>query len=82
MLLVVMADYFSTFLKSDTIVGVEVKSSSETEAGLWLWYTTLVHASSPSFPKVNLRIVTQVKIFWTEYKENFGANLSPDSLGV
>ena len=77
MLLVVMADYFSTFLKSDTIVGVEVKSSSETKAGLWLWYT-----SSPSFPKVNLRIVTQVKIFWTEYKENFGANLSPDSLGV
>ena len=39
MLLVVMADYFSTFLKSDTIVGVEVKSSSETKAGLWLWYT-------------------------------------------
>ena len=77
MLLVVMADYFSTFLKSDTIVGVEVKSSSETEAGLWLWYT-----SSPSFPKVNLRIVTQVKIFWTGHKENFGANLSPDSLGV
>ena len=80
MLLVVMADYFSTFLKSDTIVGVEVKSGSETKVTiviLWHWYT-----SSPSFPKVNLRIVTQVKIFWTEYKENFGANLSPDSLGV
>ena len=38
MLLVVMADYFSTFLKSDTIVGVEVKSGSETKAGR-LWYT-------------------------------------------
>ena len=81
MLLVVMADYFSTFLKSDTIVGVEVKSSSETEAALDD-YDTLIHTSSPSFPKVNLRIVTQVKIFWTGYKENFGANLSPDSLGV
>ena len=34
MLLVVMADYFATFLKSDTIVGVEVESSSETKAGL------------------------------------------------
>ena len=53
-----------------------VRSSSETKAGR-LWYT-----SSPSFQKVNLRIVTQVKIFWTGYKENFGANLSPDSLGV
>ena len=38
MLLVVMVDYFSTFLKSDTIVGVEVKSGSETKAGR-LWYT-------------------------------------------
>ena len=38
MLLVVMADYFSTFLKSDTIVGVEVKSSSETKVER-LWYT-------------------------------------------